>query len=67
MTWKQEGNPLASFNKDMNPENIVLSSNLVPFDGFNGLSLSSREDLTLIDGNGNSGNWWYSVGYKKPG
>ena len=68
MTWDQDKNPLASVNQDMNAQNVAYSNNLWPFDGFNGLSLSSRgDDRTLIDGLGKHNDWWYSVGYKKSG
>ena len=67
MTWDQDKNPLASVSQDMNAQNVAYSNNLWPFDGFNGLSLSSRDDLTLIDGLGKHNNWWYSVAYKKSG
>ena len=68
MTWVQDKNPLASVNQDMNAQNVAYSNNLWPFDGFNGLSLSSRgDDRTLIDGLGKHNDWWYSVGYKKSG
>ena len=65
LEWKQAANPLTVTDADMKPygDPRQSPSGDKPL-GFNGLSVSSKQTATLLDGQGELINWWFSVGYK---
>ena len=66
MQWKQSQNPLSASNSDMSPTEVLRSPSNTTLTTFSGLSLSSKQEKTLLDGNSGAG-WHYSVGYKMHG
>ena len=56
-------------SSDMKPKDVIYSNGKIPVYSsgltFNGLSLSSRPDWTLLDGLGGHNWWWWSVGFNK--
>ena len=65
LEWKQADNPLTMTDADMKPygDPRQSPSGDKPL-GFNGLSVSSKQTATLLDGQAGLTNWWFSVGYK---
>ena len=66
LEWKQGGNPLTMTDADMKiyGDPRQSPSGNKPHSDFKGLSVSSRPEVTLLDGQGEHDSWWFSVGYK---